>query len=543
MSEARREAAELLAGVDNQERRRIQRRAMAGREPTADEQTRLDADMPRLEENSARLGEAGVMTAIPYGGIARAVTAAPRLTGAAAAAWGLLNNSKDAEPGSSDLNEIKKSLVSQGSPELTRLQKEIDSLNQQIATANSAEVKGSAQMRARNEQTAPMQRRLDELTPLYEAERQRIEKEAGDRSNSVMEARSAGEAARDRERGKVSPTFSQAYENTRKEMPVLPPQWALPFAMGAGGVAASKALGVPSAWLGRLRAEKALNAGNGERAAAFADAHAPEGIGAFTKDMGKGAIFGVSGGTMPLGADLATQPAYNPEKAAQNAYVGELLDIDPRKAAAMQLASSLPDKNPAREAATSPGNWLMNALGGAIEGAAGGKMAGALVDAAKPTFSNVRAATKKTGGGGNGDGPGDNPQKGPLSDTNGKYPAAGDPARDHIRSEYREDVLHRGTPFDPREASSLAQAEAARQGGSLPSITSRVKETNSNIEAFRQQNGRLPISEAEWAEHVWRPTRTLAVPVAGGLGYSISQPSEDDLPTTREGVARMLAGY
>lgn len=55
-----------VPAMTNRERGRIQRRAMAGREPSAIDQARLNADMPRLEENSQRLaGTVAELTGLP----------------------------------------------------------------------------------------------------------------------------------------------------------------------------------------------------------------------------------------------------------------------------------------------------------------------------------------------------------------------------------------------------------------------------------------------------------------------------------------------
>jgi len=83
-----------------------------------------------------------------------------------------------------------------------------------------------------------------------------------------------------------------------------------------------------------------------------------------------------------------------------------------------------------------------------------------------------------------------------------------------LREQYRREVVDGGAPLAPSEANRAMQQASAQQGLGLPNVSSRVRATNANIEAFVQQHGRMPVSQEEWARWVYRNTGTLAVPAA-----------------------------
>lgn len=75
---------DVAVPITGQGRRQVQRRAMAGLEPTPQQAAGLAADMPRLERNSetmADIGAFGASMLLPMGPVAKAVQYAPRTAG------------------------------------------------------------------------------------------------------------------------------------------------------------------------------------------------------------------------------------------------------------------------------------------------------------------------------------------------------------------------------------------------------------------------------------------------------------------------------
>lgn len=517
-------------GLSKADQKRIQRRAMAGLDPLPEDAAKLAAALPDREQRGEDLGTTALVSAVPYGGVLRAVAAAPKLTGAAAGLLSYFGGAREATPsGNADLTEVRKQLQDVGSPELTRLQKEMDSLKSQIQQQLEMEVKGSKQMTAKNEAVKPLQDRLNDLTRLYGEERTRVAQEATDRANAVMTARAEGETARDRERAKTAKPFVQYYnEDLRGELPMLPPPWALPAVAGAAGVAALRGMSIPSAWWGRYKAQDALKGKDYDLAKSYADTHRYTGK-TIVDDAVTGAASGATLGTLPLVADAITQNPANPEKAAQEAYVRELLPIDPRRAQAEASAAAMPNNNPAYDKVRDWTSWARGLGGGAIEGASAGKLTGLLAAGLKPGFRNVDAvvsANAPKAGPVPPPKPQPNGPPNPLANTQGSYPPPGSPERDYIRDEYRRSVLNIGQPLNtPSAASKSLQQRAAAVGGSLPAMTGRIKQTDKAIEAFVAQNGRLPISQQEWAQFVYRNTGTLGL--LGLMGAASQMPTEE----------------
>ena len=542
--------AELLQAEPNW-RRKMQSRALAGLEPTDEQSAAYAAGEGERQARTENLADVGVIAGtslVPAAKLAQVLMAMPRTAAAGAAAIGLAGGSAEPNAGEgSDLAELRKSLADVGSPELERIAREKDLALKQVDQALGQQATGSKQMAEQNAKLAPLNQRVTDLTTAYNKERERIQTEANQRAESVMSARSEATQARDRERAKAPKPFTQWYEeDLRKEMPLMPPPWALPMAAGALGAGASKLMSVPSSWIGRVQAEMALRGKDMERAGELAAKHAPGGLGAYLKDAITGGVSGLTLGTVPLAADAVMQPARNPEKDAQRAYTSELLDIDPKKAAAVKRMESMPDSNPALDKTKDLGNWARGMGAGFLEGASMGKLTGTVMDAAKPKFANVKAAVDAAaksgnGGGGNGGGQGGN-QQGPLKDY-GKYPDVGHPDREAIRSGYRQSVLDAGEPLQPSSVSKIIQKEAENEGFKFPSTTGRVKETNKNIRSFQEQEGRLPISNEEWNKNVFKDKGTLAVPAtAGGAAAAASLSPDEAKAASEKTVMRMLNG-
>ncbi|MGE3284172.1 MAG: hypothetical protein AB7O13_24775 [Alphaproteobacteria bacterium] len=207
-----------------------------------------------------------------------------------------------------------------------------------------------------------------------------------------------------------------------------------------------------------------------------------------------------------------------------------------------------PEKEAANRALGTPGGMAETALKALVPGMFGGYSGShfPLVPAARAPIArsralsqNVDAAKLSTGASGGQVPPvvqpgerGAVPPEGPAVNVPGRYPTGG-PLRDEIRREYRGAVLEEGRPLDPRLTNDVIRAQASENGIQLPNMTKRVSATNTAINDFVQQFGRLPISADEWATYIYRNTGTLAIPAAtvgGGVGalmglYSGAEPT------------------
>lgn len=529
-----------ITPITSRGRKDVQRRAMSGLDPTEHQAMALAADQPRLQQNSETLANAGGVLAsamVPFGPVIKAIQMAPRAAAGGAAAYGLIGGSPGADTNeAADLRELRKTLKEQGSPELQRLYKDLDAARgrQKTLDAEAGKAMPGSQARSAAAGRTALANDISEMERAIAAERTRVETEANERADSVMTARTVAATERDKERSKAPPSFNEYYSGLQKELPLLPPAWTLPMAGGAAAVTLGKAMSLPSAIFGRAKASNALRSGDYAAAETLAAAHAPGGASHFLKDAGLGAAGGFSLGSLPLAADLISQPQSNPEKSAQKAYLNELLPIDPRIEQARSRVESLPDSNPALDKAKDGWSWARGMAGGAVEGAFGGKMAGLAVDALKPKFTNAlaeasrqRAAAAAAKNNGLNPPPPPPPPPPPQPVSYSKYPGAGDPAREGLRDVYRDAVLNSGSLPSPNAFNRATQQSFLNQGGSFPNITSRVKETNAAVERFVQQHGRLPISKQEWEKWIFRASGTLAVPLAVGVGAQNGEPSAE----------------
>lgn len=472
-------------------------------------QAGADVAKPSHDENVAGLNDLLLMAAGgPVLGAARRL--GPTAWAALAGTYGMTANAPGSQTTeSADFNELRKSLADQGSPELARLYESLNAARsrQGALDAEAGRARPGSQARSAAAGRQALSAEIGGLEQAIAAERSRIDQETRDRAGAVMTGRVAGEAARKRVRDAAPPTFNQYYDDLKKEMPLLPPAWALPFAAGAGAVGATKALGVPSAWLGRAKASSHLARGEYEAANRLARMHSPEkSVSNWLADAGTGATAGFTFGTMPLAADLIMQPADNPERAAQQAYAAELLPIDPKREEAVARANALPRENPALTKAKDWQAWARGMGGGAYEGAASGKIAGIFVDALKPKFTNVRAEASRQQGGGSNQ---------PASYRT--YPELPPEVRQQNQANYISRRALTGDDLPVGPTAEVMRNQLASQGFNVPVTANRVSETNKVISDFVAQHGRLPTAQ-EFASVFNR--YTLAIPA----GIAASEP-------------------
>ena len=67
------------------------------------------------------------------------------------------------------------------------------------------------------------------------------------------------------------------------------------------------------------------------------------------------------------------------------------------------------------------------------------------------------------------------------------------------------------------------QNESGRFPGGVPNITARTRQTNQAVAEFVKKNGRMPQTDADWAQ-VFRATGTLGL--AGLLGFDLAGEGE-----------------
>jgi len=326
----------LLGDNAGQIMRAIQRRAMAGLEPTKEQQAWLKEQAPRLEENQYRLLDA--LTPVPamieayndpsIANVTRAGIQTAATVGKPLAALGIL-----------------------GGGYATAAAKDLGLLSM------DANAQTAAQSRARaGEAKAKAQAEADILRAKTEAERNAAEIEAQREANRLNADKSRSEKAEyDAAVGKAA-LVRDAELAARKSKP---------FAETEVGKLYDKT-GIATPFLAAMGLA-------GLNRAAF-------GGGTKMKDYGipiaEGVATGATMANWPLGHELIFQPAENPEKPAYRAYARELPPTHPRKQEWTSYAEGLPDANPSREIAArdfyDPKKLAERSIIGAVEGFAGG---------------------------------------------------------------------------------------------------------------------------------------------------------------------------
>ncbi|MDE2471441.1 MAG: hypothetical protein KGL35_22620 [Bradyrhizobium sp.] len=253
---------------------------------------------------------------------------------------------------------------------------------------------------------------------------------------------------------------------------------------------------------------------------------AAHGGGSFLKEFGLPALEGTgaayTANSLPNIYDYNYTSADNPEKAAYRAYARELPPGHPRKEEFAKYAESLPDENPVVTAARHKfvddmwpriGMSALEGITGGISGANGPKLLSRMFGGSAAREGAAAANSNEIG------------QAGTAGSTvsvapslgRAAYPSEGSPGRQNIRDAYRTAVTESGQLPQPSAMSKALQGSIF-DNAPLPSITSRVAETNKAVEAFRQINGRMPMTRAEFENFVFRHSKTLGLSSAAILG-------------------------
>lgn len=355
----------------------------------------------------------GLGMAAPY------ATLLPRaVVGGGAMLYGMTNASKPLEGNPSttaDMNEIIRKFEQDGSPELSSAKAKLDQAQSDLraADSNAQSLTGafttpqpgtrrpSQQMldESRNA-AADARRRVATAQAAHDAELSRVRDGSKERARAVMTARAGAAEDRDRILRDAPKPFHTQYNALRQEVPVLPDAAMLPLAAGAGMVAASKALPVASSWMtralaGRIAGTTPVTPQAAARVTEMAAKNAGNPQVFSGKDAAIGAVGGVTLGALPTTFNGLNQTPQNPERTAADVYAAGLLDVDPRKSRAMEQAGVIPRQNPyytpLEPTLESLGLYGSKMAMGALEGAAGGKAAGYLMESMKPRFSGPLA--------------------------------------------------------------------------------------------------------------------------------------------------------
>ena len=332
-------------------RRSIQRRAMAGRDPTAEEQAYLDAEMPRLEQNSQdvrdELLKQGLLMAMPVGRIAQAARAMPRTLG------GLLGGFAATAPAA----------VATGDDDgLTEAQRK-----------RLSELNGKRSLtRAEREEKIGIDKQLSEYQGLKN--RARTDSEARDIQNAQGELRERLD--------KAEKPFAQKFPVWNEVQPFMPGLIGMATMAPIAGRAAAGFNRTARAW--DEAAAAGLKATNPVELAAANNAAQ-----SFAKEMPKATVSStMKGYAVPAaigaaeGAAVANLPeAYNsflpgvhPERAAYEDYIKRLPPGSREAIQAKEILATLPQTQPEKAAALN--HFTSMALParmatGAFEGAGG----------------------------------------------------------------------------------------------------------------------------------------------------------------------------
>jgi hypothetical protein len=299
----------------------------------------------------------------------------------------------------------------------------------------------------------------------------------------------------------------------------------LPFALAAGGGAASRMMTGPA----KDASEKALK-----------DWIMP----IFT---GSTAAFGPGYNAAEM-YDSSVPGALNPEREAYLKYDYLLPDGHPDKGKAKEYALEQEEINPVKTAAADSfsENWKKRAAMSLFEGVSLGKIGAGAVNLPRrvindgfENFKNRNASAATTSGGQGGTGGGNNPigPNGPPPNppppnlATGPYKKLPSDVRGRVQDAYVGGRAQAGgTDMIPSLGAPKIKQYLERLGYDVPVTTPRVKETNAAVRQFIQQEGREPISKADWARIF--TDKTLAVPLAAGgaaLGMGGDEPDEYEI--------------
>lgn len=439
-----------------------------------------------------------------------------------------------------------------------------DALNSNEATAQKARTPNDADTRLPNGYS---RRELDdiaastgissaELAAMRRAQVQAVASRAAEIKQAEAQRGSSARADAEAERIK-----RQTFEDSRKAEASLPyreryPEFAanLPYyglAAAAGLPALGAAVGKSSSFMPFSTASRV---GRDIRAGESALA------------SGEAGAMGLAGNR--LAERMATKPSFAGKTFGDLAKAGLAAGSGGALAAESQLFPdqfdafnpNLPEgpaKDSARQRALSVEPYLERAAIGTLTGLSGYKVGSMLAPGRSPDWARAQGtrqaiddAAAAGGGrfGGQGANGGNGPQVPPpgrLSNTTGRYPPPGSPEREYIRDEYRSAVNDFGAPLPPRAAGRVIQERASSEGGSLPDVSGRIKETNAGYADFVNKNGRPPVSKSDW-DQVYRKTGTLAIPAAAGAAAASSpdqaQAQPDDFARELAAIRALMDG-
>lgn len=479
-----------------QVRRQIQRRGMAGLEPTEQQNALLRASMPQLEANSERLGNFGMeLTGIPQVGRAGAAIgeawndpsianftnagaqsalAAFRPLAAGKIALGGLGAAAVSDVFGSEANAQAKNPKARPQAETISLpglepeqQKEYNNLQARLQSGNFG---SPADRRAVEGRVKELRKLSDQFASSKNTAKQ------DEYNSSVKRADTAlNTILSDRPKKFNETSVGQVYD----KLGVI-----APGVIGAGGAAVGR-----------------LFSGGGTR---MKDYIAPMIVG--------GTTGGVSA-NWPLAHELIFQPPGNTERKAYQAYARELPAGHPRKQEMSDYVQGLPLENPDRTAASKelydPIKLAERTGMGVAEGLLGGLIGGHTVGISErgATATRNSLARKPSDPGRRGEPP-EVPPNPPVT-----YRAYSDLPQSS-RSPVQEAYLARGGDLPPHEGAAAIKQSLAQQSINVPVTARRVNTTNQVFSDFVRQNGRLP-TQAESGALFNRFTLGLAGAAAG----------------------------
>lgn len=364
----------MLSGGD---RRRISRRAMAGYDPTAEEQAMLAADMPALERNQKELALNALMSMIPGGAVARGLSAARGIPLALASTLGMSFGANEGEAQSRGRGaqvDPADAAAAAKLPEHLRPQYIDLAARNRMGALNRAERQQFMQMNTILSQSAA----------------------AGDAAAQQREANALtmAEEAKMKVMREAPQTFQERFGNAASYAPIAPLAAAfttmLPTAVrGAMGKSAAAGEWRAATRAGLEATDAPTMALNHNISQGIAKKFPEPSVGnALTPYAIPATIGGIEGAAIANIPDEwnASLPPINPERAAYEAYLKELrsrLPPDhPAIARAESVMGGLPEMNPARKASldyfSNPGQVIAKTGVGALQGAGGGALAASI---------------------------------------------------------------------------------------------------------------------------------------------------------------------
>lgn len=527
--------------ITNKERRGIQRRAMAGREPTAEEQARLAADMPRLEQNSENLASitnlpqsiraAGdayndpSLANLTYAGTQAAMTAFRPMLAAKLMAGGFgLAGARD--------------LMSGGSAEAQARGKDA---NAEAKAANAKAGLAKAEAALAKEKAATELAILKATNEKEAADAQRRKEEAD--AALLREQQKVKDAEDAAARGRANAAYTEGLKTERRFSDTETGKIFDKFGpMAPGAVAAGTGMITGAGLRGMGVASKAALYG------------VPAALGTLT---------GTASAHWPLAYESSYAPTVNPSfQAAQN-YIREAPPEDARakQLAELLLNGTIKKENPVRAEAEKnlydPTKFTERSILGAVEGVAGGLAGSEALPAAKYLIKNAPKAiyesAKAPGAAVAGliDGYGATKRLRAEATSRGvaggqtdavsrtvsdpqtvysRYSQVPQSARDNIAEALLNGrAIAKGDVPAAKASTGIRETFAqAPYNTTLPDLTNRVKATQQIANEFKQQTGRDPTRQELMLLLDPKNLGTLGVPATAALAAALMNNSSDN---------------